>query len=126
MKYRVWDTDINRLFGTFETEAEAMTFVRTLVGRYGAAYADDLAVGGERADGTYTAPLTGSALLARAEEVAAEQEPAESRRGEVIGSRRPKGGVGGGLPMTAKGYACGATRGRKQVTAPIRDRRRTG
>jgi hypothetical protein len=66
MKYRLWDTDINRLFGTFETEGEALAFVRILIHDYGKAYADDLALGCERGDGSFTEPLVGAALLARA------------------------------------------------------------
>ena len=76
MKHHLWDTDINRLFGTFDTEDEALAFVRALVESYGAAYADDLAIGCERPDGSFTAPLTGAVLVERAWQVAQEHEPA--------------------------------------------------
>ncbi len=66
MKYRLWDTDINRLFGTFDNEDEALVLVRTLIGNYGESYAKDLALGWERQDGSFTAPLTGAALVERA------------------------------------------------------------
>lgn len=75
MKHRLWDTDINRLFGTFDTEDDALALVRTLVERYGDAYANDLALGCERLDGSFTAPLTGAALVERAWHVAQEHGP---------------------------------------------------
>ena len=75
MKYRLWDTDINRLFGTFDTEAEALAYVRAVLESYGAAYADDLAMGCERPDGSFTAPLTGEELVERAWPVAQDPEP---------------------------------------------------
>lgn len=87
MRYRVWDTDINRLFGTYDNEAEALSWVRTLVSRYGAGYADELAVGGEREDGSLTEPLSGAALLKRVDDAAAERERAGAERGNVVASR---------------------------------------
>jgi hypothetical protein len=66
MKYRLWDTDINRLFGTFDTEDESLALVRALLESYGNAYANDLALGCEHQDGSFTAPLTGAALVERA------------------------------------------------------------
>lgn len=87
MRYRVWDTDINRLFGTYDNEAEALSWVRTLVGRYGEGYADDLAVGCEREDGWFTEPLSGAALLKRVDVVAAERGRAETERGDIVASR---------------------------------------
>jgi hypothetical protein len=76
MKYRLWDTDISRLFGTFDTEAEALDLVRSLLESYGAGYADELALGCERSDGSFTDPLTGAALVERARRVAKEPESA--------------------------------------------------
>lgn len=94
MKYRLWDIDINRLFGTFDNEAEALGLVRTLVKSYGAAYADDLALGCEREDGTFAEPLTGAALVARAERVAATTEAVSSRSGRGVGSQVKTAGTG--------------------------------
>ena len=76
MTYRVFDTNINKLFGAFETEEEALTLVRALIGDNGDDYADDLAVAYERADGSFGEPLSGAALLARAEEGSAVRERA--------------------------------------------------
>lgn len=87
MRYRVWDTDINRLFGTYDNEAEALSWVRTLLSRYGDGYADDLAVGCEREDGSFTEPLSGAALRQRVADVAAERGRAEAERGDVVASR---------------------------------------
>ncbi len=80
MKYRVFDTSINKLFGVYQTEEEAMTLVRTLIGANEDDYADDLAVACEREDGSFSEPLSGVALVARAEQVAKEREQAQSRR----------------------------------------------
>lgn len=79
MKYRLWDTDINRLFGAFDNEAEALAMVRTLIESYGDAYADDLALGCERLDGSFTPPLIGTALIARTRRVAPERETVARR-----------------------------------------------
>lgn len=65
--YRLWDIDINRLFGTFDDEAEALDLVRTLLSTYGEAYAEVLVLGCERGDGSFTQPLTGAALVERAQ-----------------------------------------------------------
>ncbi len=86
MTYRLWGTDVGRLFGAYETEEEALTLVRMLVGTYGAECAEDLSLSGDPATGIYADPLYGSALVARAEEVAVEKEHADARRGEMIGS----------------------------------------
>lgn len=69
MHYEVWDVDINRLFGTFDTEDDALAFVRTLVSRYGRDYAKDLALGCERDDSSVSEPLYGEDLLCRVDEV---------------------------------------------------------
>lgn len=86
MKYRLWDTDINRLFGTFDNEDEALALVRTMITSYGPTYADDLALGCERADGSFTLPLTGAELVARTQRVAGKRETVTSRPGQPIKS----------------------------------------
>ncbi len=75
MRYRLWDTDINSLLGIFDTEEEALRLVRTLVTRGGEAIAEDLSLGREDDNGARPKPISGAALIARAEEVAAEPEP---------------------------------------------------
>jgi hypothetical protein len=79
MTYRVFDININKLFGVFPTEAEAMRLVGVLL-RDDEGYADDLAVSCEADDGTFASPLSGAALIARAEAVMAEDERIEARR----------------------------------------------
>ncbi len=69
MKYRVFDTSINKLFGVYDSEEEAMALVRTLVGSNEDNIANDLAVSCEHDDGSFTEPLSGAALVARAERV---------------------------------------------------------
>lgn len=129
MRYRVWDTDINRLFGTYDNEGEALSLVSTLVSRYGEGYAEDLAVGCEREDGSFTAPLSGAALLKRADDMAAGRTRAEAERGDVVASR---GGSGAGLsgdgaptPIAATARSFGPGRRRRGLNAPGRGSRRS-
>jgi hypothetical protein len=79
MTYRVFDTSINRLYGAFATEEEAMALVQTLVGDNSDDFADDLAVGLDHGDGTFAEPLSGAALLARAAEVLPRDTSARSK-----------------------------------------------
>jgi hypothetical protein len=65
MTFRLWDTDINRLFGAFDLEGEALSAAKSLIDTDGEAYADDLALGCEWQDGSFAPPLTGPALLRR-------------------------------------------------------------
>jgi len=67
MTHRVFDTGINKLFGVYETEQDAMTLVRSLVGSNDDDVAHELAVSRERPGGTFDEPLSGAELLHRAE-----------------------------------------------------------
>ena len=69
IKYDLWDVEINRYLGQFEDESEALDLVLTLVSHYGAAYADDLELGGVTAEGETAPSLSGAALITRAEQV---------------------------------------------------------
>jgi len=71
MAYMVFDTSINRVMGVYETEDDALSYVRALLRVNDADFADDLAIAEELRDGRYGAPLTGADLVTRAEEVAA-------------------------------------------------------
>jgi hypothetical protein len=106
MTYRVVDTRINKLFGAYETEEEALTFVRALVGANGDDYAGDLAVSHERMDGSFGESLSGAALVARAEAIAAERTAAPGRRRTQAsltpGAARPRGGGPGAEVRGAK------------------------
>lgn len=75
MQYTVFDTGINKLFGTFETEPEALTLARALVDANGEDFTDDLSVGWMDDTGRYGEPLAGAALLARIRELAMVREP---------------------------------------------------
>jgi len=67
MTHSVWDTDLGKLLGAFDTEEEALAVVRTLVETYGPGEADDLTVSSEYPDGSLGESLFGAALLARLE-----------------------------------------------------------
>ena len=88
MIYRVFDTSINRLFGAFATEEEAMALVQTLVGDNSDNVAEDLAVGCEPDDGTFVEPLSGQALLARADEVVSASTSGRANTREAIAAPR--------------------------------------
>lgn len=122
MKYRVWDTDIGKLFGVYDTEAEALALVRLLAESYGEDV-EDLALTCKHGDGSFGEPQSGAALVARAGQVAAEREPAETRTGAVIAPRRSSGGGSGHsepMPLTAKGYECADHRPRRGLGVPGR------
>lgn len=105
MSYEVFDTGINRLFGAYDTEKEAMTLARALITANGDEYAEDLAVGHNRADGSFEGPWTGAELIARADEVLADHEPVAARPVEFIPSQGNTGHSGTGMPMAAGGRA---------------------
>lgn len=65
MIHELWDVAAGRGLGRYRDEDEALALVRTLLDRYGAAYADDLELGIEDDDGTAVEMVTGSALAAR-------------------------------------------------------------
>ncbi len=128
MRYRVWDTDLGKLFGVYDTEEEALGLVRLLAESYGKDVGD-IAMTCERDDGSFGEAKSGATLVARAEEVAAERERAEVRRGEVIasgwGSRPGGSGYSEPMPLAAKGYLCPTHRPRKGLGAPVRGSRRS-
>lgn len=86
MTYTLFDTSIGRLMRVFASEEEALVYVRTLLGVNDPDFADDLALSGETDDGRYAEPISGAALVARAEEVAADRETIEPRPGRAIAS----------------------------------------
>lgn len=69
MRYYLWDTDVAKLLGTYGAEDEALILVRTLVDRYGDAYAEELSLGVELDDGSTGEALGGASLLARSKAV---------------------------------------------------------
>lgn len=120
MNYEVFDSGINRHFGVYATEEEAMTLVRASISANGKEYAEDLNVGYERSDGTSERAITGAALLARADEVLADQQEVDSGPGRVIAARRFGGGSGSSDrtdAMAAKGYRCAPSSPRKSAPA---------
>lgn len=137
MSCEVFDTNINRVFGAYDTEQEAMTVVRALITANGDAYAEDLAVGHDRTDGTFEGPWTGATLVARADEVLAEREPAAAGPAAAF-FRDNKSRPRTSMPMAASGRsraartvdgALGAItrhRGQRGTEAPHGTRRRKG
>lgn len=122
MKYRVWDTDIGKLFGVYDAEDEALALVRLLAESYGEDV-EDLALTCERDDGSFGESTSGAALMVRAGQGAVECEPAGSRTGAVIAPRRSSGGGTGfsePVPLAAKGYECANHRPRHGLGAPGR------
>lgn len=91
MRYYLWDTDIAKLLGAFQTEEEALTLVRVLVARYGATYADEFALGIECGDRSPSTSLSGADLLSRAEAVPANYAASDRRVPErTTGGVRPR------------------------------------
>ena len=118
MRYEVFDTGIIRLFGTYDTEEAAMTLVRALIAANGEKYAEDLALGCERDDGSFEDPWTGAALIARAEQVLAAKEQTEARRAGVVGSRqRRSSGADNDSPtkMAAEAYRFRPGKSRRSI-----------
>ena len=79
MTYRVFDTSINRLIGWYESESEALALVQALIVANGEDYAEDLAVSYAHDDGSYSEPLFGAVLAARATSVAQHLAPVRTR-----------------------------------------------
>lgn len=71
MRYDLWDVGNGGYLGRYGTEEEALAVVRVLVREYGPAYAYDLNQGAEDDAGRFGEPLSGAALLARIEVLAA-------------------------------------------------------
>lgn len=69
--YDVIDGPSASILGHFQTEEEALALVRDLIEANDPSWAEDLAVGGVRRDGSFGEPLSGAALLARLEDAAA-------------------------------------------------------
>jgi hypothetical protein len=65
MHYDLWDVETGNYLGRYATEEEALAVVRALIEQYGDGYADDLNLGAEDDAGSFSGPLSGSALLAR-------------------------------------------------------------
>ena len=79
MTYRVFDTSISRLIGWYESESEALALVQALIVANGEDYAEDLAVSYAHEDGSYSEPLSGAVLAARANSVTQQQDAAHTR-----------------------------------------------
>ncbi len=123
MKYRLWDTDVGRLVGTYDGTDEPLGVVLVFIDAYGDEYAENLTLAPEGDGGKAGEPRSGHELVAMARALEAEHPRSAERRGELITSRS-RGGYGEGLPMAAKGYQCANDQQRGAVTTPARDNKR--
>ena len=101
MTFDLWDVETNKYLGQFPDESEALVLVRTLVSNFGAAYADDLELGGITAEGEVLESLSGAALIARADEVLSTRQNDQRQSGVVIGSKAASRGAKSAKPMVA-------------------------
>lgn len=129
MKYRLWDTDIGRLIGSFDTEEEALTLVRALAANAADGLADDLTLSHEREDGSRGESRSGASLLARAEMVVARNARGEAPQGAATDPRGSSGSGASGYDtpteaVAAKGYSLTPNRPRRGMGAPGRGARR--
>jgi len=116
MKFDLWDVQTNQYLGSYEDEAEALVLVRTLVSNFGAAYADDLELGGTMDDGDAFASRSGAALISRADEVLSGRQTDPG----VIGSKVRRRGIRGEKSMVA----AAASNGRRLDEARNRERQK--
>jgi hypothetical protein len=71
MHYELWDVATGNCVGRYDSEADAMARVRSLIGQIGSPYADDLELLEEDEFGNLRGKATGASLIARAESVVA-------------------------------------------------------
>ncbi len=79
-KYTVFDIEINRLHGVYDTKDEAVQLVGDLLRANADDYADDLAIIPRSETGEYGEPLTGNDLRACLRVAARNREPIVVRR----------------------------------------------
>jgi hypothetical protein len=80
MTFDLWDVESNKYLGHYDEESEALVLVLNLVTHYGPAYADDLELGAMTAEGQALEPLSGAALIRRAEELVSPRQSDPRRR----------------------------------------------
>src|SRR5690348_10841651 len=99
--YVVIDVELGRVFGAYDSQEAALTFVARLLKTNGPSYADDLEIARQTDDGEFVDALSGAGLLARVEEMR-ERDRAAARRREVVPSSGGSG-YGESAAMAAKG-----------------------
>lgn len=112
MRYSLWDTRIGSQLGRFDSEEDALAFVRTLIATQPREQLSSLSLNWRDADGNVGEARTGEDVLARAEEVAADRERADAPRGHVVATRpRSRGGsrLGSGEMAAKEGYSGNAS-----------------
>ena len=73
MTYDLWDVELRKYFGQFDSEIEALSVVRSLIDAYGDDYADDMELAGE----DDRPNLTGRALVERTRRLVPAADPVE-------------------------------------------------
>lgn len=97
MRYKLWDTDIVKLYAVCETQEEAASLARTLLEGY-PDDADDLELIIETDDGVSRGNYSGASLAKWAEEVLVERDAATARSSQTAVSR----GRGSGFRIAAR------------------------
>lgn len=101
MRYKLWDTDTDTLFGVSDSKAETASLARTLLAGYEGEDADDLELIVETNDGEPRGNFFGSALADWANEVLAELASPNTAHDQSRGSSFSSNP--GGLPLAASG-----------------------
>jgi hypothetical protein len=103
MKFSLWDTEIGNRLGRFDTQEEALAFVRTMLATYPREKLRDLSLGW-RDEEDCGHEIAGDALLALAERDKKGQEPLKAGGGSydnTYGHSRSSGDAVGTAPMAA-------------------------
>jgi hypothetical protein len=78
--YKLWDVDVGKYIGRYDSERDALDVVSTFVRHYGNDAADDLSLTHVADDGVVLESLCGAALLQRIEERADRAHQRQKRR----------------------------------------------
>lgn len=98
MKYTVFDLDINKLWGVFDTMDEAVAYVRAILSANTDDYADDLGIIPRTELGEYGESISGDGLRRCVKEHAARREGATTTR---TASAQSYGAAGSGCSGTS-------------------------
>ncbi|MGI8643519.1 MAG: hypothetical protein ACR2LS_05330 [Thermomicrobiales bacterium] len=97
MRYKLWDTDVVKLYDVSGTEEEAASLARTLLEGY-PDDADDLELTIETDEGASRGNYSGASLARWADDVLAERDAANARRSQTASSH----GGSSGIPIAAR------------------------
>ncbi len=106
MRYSIWDVETTNRLGRFESEEEALAFVRTMLATYPREKLLDLSLSWRDENDEVVEPVTGEALLDRAEK-AVKQQPVTAGSRSYSGSSLSSGAEHSVLPMAASSKRAG-------------------